>query len=234
VRVGDPSGKAAGENVGASILAADQELAAQARQNGGTSDFPMPYVQTLTANERVLVNPEVSQVISKINGLAGNLIEKDDLCERRWDAKCPDGWTLAGQDQCIAPAAYGGACKTVSSFSGMTLAEKQQIAEECKAPWPCIDGCADGHDYSELCPEGWSDEGAGFCKAPVDFQTDCATSYNFGTMDLKTKGELDLWLNLEMSGYLRLRFQQSMPGGLERNASQPWHLCGPSIICRSV
>ena len=71
------------------------------------------------------------------------------------------GWTLAGQDQCIAPAAYGGtlyscihtaviimvwtvhcsttgACKRVSSFSGMTLAEKQQIAEECKAPWSLL------------------------------------------------------------------------------------------------
>ena len=91
VRVGDPSGKAAGENgqyfhcyylwlvstssvlqwvpafvqrirsLRSNFLECHaifsqhimlESVQAQARQNGGTSDFPMPYVQTLTANER--------------------------------------------------------------------------------------------------------------------------------------------------------------------------------------
>ena len=57
----------------------------------------------------------------------------------------------AGGDLCVAPASYGGACKRVQSFLSKSDAEKQELAVECKAPWPCQDDCAQGHDYSELC-----------------------------------------------------------------------------------
>lgn len=63
-----------------------------------------------------------------------------------------------------------GACKTMQSFVGKSAADKQQVAEQCKAPWfiqihsswvpltvlcgrPC-DDCLEGRDYSQLCPEG--------------------------------------------------------------------------------
>jgi len=90
---------------------------------------------------------------------------------------------------CAAPASYGGACKTMQSFVSKSITEKQQLAEECKAPWPC-DDCAEGRDYSQLCPEGWNDDGGGFCKAPADFETKCATSYDFAGMDIAMKQEL--------------------------------------------
>lgn len=190
LRVGQPSGREVGEEVGANLRAADQEVAAEAGQNSGKSEFQRSYGQTLTTEEKVLVNPAVTEVVAKVNQLAGTLVERDGLCERRWEAQCPDGWAVAGNSQCVAPAAYGGACKRVQVFVGKTVAEKQQIAEECKSPWPCQDDCLEGRDYSELCPEGWTDDGGGFCEAPVNFDTDCATSYDFAEMDIKTKEEL--------------------------------------------
>ena len=106
------------------------------------------------------------------------------------------GWTLTGLELCTAPASYGGAwclcgdgfglslcawarsgaCKIMQTFIGKTVAEKQQIADECKAPWlapvlflaaslprspcglrrPCEDDCRMGHDYSDVCPQGQS------------------------------------------------------------------------------
>lgn len=185
-----PSGREVGEQVGANIREADQEVAAEVGQNGGKSEFQSSYGQTLTAGEMVLVNPAVAKVFYEVNRLSGTLIERDGLCKRRWEAKCPDGWALAGNSQCVAPAAYGGACKRVRSFAELSAVEKQKIAEECKSPWPCEDDCPEGRDYSELCPEGWSDNGGGFCEAPAEYNTTCATFYDFAEMDLKTKEEL--------------------------------------------
>lgn len=62
----------------------------------------------------------------------------------------------------------------MQTFTGKTVAEKQQIVDECKAPWlapglffaawlpqlvcglcrPCEDDCHMGHDYSDVCPKG--------------------------------------------------------------------------------
>lgn len=190
LRVGVPSGREIGAQVGANLRAADREIAAEVQQNGGRSEFQSGYLQAMTADEKILVNPAVSEVLNKVNRLAGSMVAKDGLCERRWDAKCPDGWSSTGSDQCIAPAGYGGACKKVQTFVGKTAAEKQRIAEECKAPWPCVDACLQGRDYDNLCPEGWSDSGDGFCDAPASFQTKCATSYDFAEMSLQFKQEL--------------------------------------------
>ncbi len=62
--------------------------------------------------------------------------------------------------------------------------------------------------HCPACAAGWSEDGGGFCEAPVEFETKCATSYNFAEahlptasrtsavylarwqMDLKTKEEL--------------------------------------------
>lgn len=190
LRAEGPSGKDLGEQVGINLRAADEEIAADASQNGEKSDLQGSYAETLTSKEMVLVNPAVSQVIRQTNWLAGSLVERDGLCDRNWEAKCPDGWVLAGSDQCAAPPSYGGACKTAQSFIGKSAAEKKQIADECKAPWPCKDECHDGRDYSELCPEGWSDNSGGFCEAPASIETKCATSFYFAEMDMKTKQEL--------------------------------------------
>lgn len=188
--LGGPAGKQLGENLGAKVLAADDEVKADAAQNGGKSSFQSTYAETLTSKEMVLVNPAVNNVLQQANGLAQNLVAKDGLCERRWASECPDGWAVTSDGQCAAPSSYGGACKKIQSFHGMSVAEKQQVAEDCKAPWPCEDECQDGHDYGELCPAGWHDDGNGFCEAPGDFKTPCATSYDFAEMDLRTRQEL--------------------------------------------
>lgn len=190
LHLGERGGKELGEQLGAKVLAADDEVAADAGQNGGKSTFQSSYAEALTAKEMVLVNPAVSKVLQQSNGLAQQLVDKDGLCERRWSSQCPDGWMSTGDGQCAAPSSYGGSCKKVQSFDSLTTAEKQQIAEECKAPWPCEDACSEGHDYSELCPEGWHNAGTGFCEAPADFEAKCATSYNFAEMDLRTRQEL--------------------------------------------
>ena len=36
---------------------------------------------------------------------------------------------------CFIRSASPGACKRVQSFDSLSVAEKQQIADECKAPW---------------------------------------------------------------------------------------------------
>lgn len=72
----------------------------------------------------------------------------------------------------------------------MSTAQKQQIAEDCKAPWPCADSCSEGHDYSAVCPLGWHDDGTGFCEAPAHFETHCAKSYDFAEMDVRMRQEL--------------------------------------------
>jgi len=182
----------AGEEVGSNVRAANAQVAVEASQNRGKSDFQKSYTEALTAKEMVLVNPAVSKVIEQTNRLANTLVARDGLCERRWSAKCPDGWTLTGLELCTAPASYGGACKTMQTFTGKTVAEKQQIVDECKAPWPCEDDCHMGHDYSDVCPKGWNDDGSAFCKAPLGLETKCATVFNFAEMDIKTKQELGL------------------------------------------
>jgi len=184
----EPSNREVGHKVGSNVREAAIHTGFEVGEYGRKSEFQNGYADSLSLTEMVLVNPAVSKVIRQANGLAGSLMEKDPLCERRWEAKCPDGWKKMG-DQCSAPVSYGGACKTMQSFVGKSVAEKQQAAEECKAPWPC-DACTDGRDYSHLCPEGWSDDEGGFCKAPADFETECATSYNFAGMKIADKQEL--------------------------------------------
>jgi len=187
-----PGGKELGEEVGSNLRAADAHVAAEASQNSGKSDFLGAYADGLTSQEKVLVNPEVSKAIKQTNGLASRLVENSDaLCQRRWQAKCPDGWALLGDDQCVAHASYGGACRKLQSFAGKNVAEKQAFAEDCKSPWPCEDACAEGRDYSDLCPGGWEERGgSGFCEAQDGGRTKCATSYNFAEMNIKTKQEL--------------------------------------------
>lgn len=183
-------GKELGENLGAQVLAADDEVAADASQSGGKPTFQNSYVEALTSKEMVLVNPGVSQVLQQANGLAQSIVEKDGLCDRQWDSECPDGWSLTGDGHCAAPSSYGGSCKKVQSFRGMTTVQKEQVAEECKAPWPCMDACPGGRDYSMTCPQGWQDEGTGFCEAPAGFETKCARSYDFAEMDVRMRQEL--------------------------------------------
>lgn len=179
-----------GQQVGSSLKVANEEIKTDANQNNGKSEYLKSFEESWTSKEMVLINPAVSKVIKQTNELASTLIEQDAMCERKWTANCPDGWISTGAGMCLAPPSYGGACKKSQSFAGHGISQKQQFADACKAPWPCQDDCAEGRDYSTLCPEGWEDDGGGFCFAPTDLKSKCATSYNFAQMDIKMKMEL--------------------------------------------
>ena len=81
------------------------------------------------------------------------------------------GWTVQAK-ACLAPLAYAGwrhlmkssgfavssctagPCGAVQSLVTSTTADKHRFAIACKAPWPCEDHCAAGHNY-DVCPEGY-------------------------------------------------------------------------------
>lgn len=224
-----PADKELGQRVGSDLRGAEEEIAAEGNQNRGT-EFQDSYVRALTSKESVLVNPEVSKVIMQTNGLASSMVEKDNFCERRWAAKCPDGWTSVGVDQCVAPAAYGGACaKHMSMMDTKTTPEKREIAEDCKAPWPCEDECADGRDYSELCPEGWTSAGGGFCEASQDSNTPCSRAYDFAEMSIQTKSELGhtCGFNWKCKGDCAQDFSKSCPADWQEVPSNPGTCVAP-------
>lgn len=207
-------------DIGAKVKMAAVRAGMEAEQNGGTSEFQDGFADAMSSTDLVLVNPEITKVIEKANRLSASLSEKDPLCNRRWTAKCPDGWIQLGEDQCSAVhGLYGGACKTLQSFGSMSIRERQQWAEECKAPWPC-DDCPNGsaRDYAKPCPEGWSESAggrAGTCVAPPDFETKCATSYNFAQLDVVTKSELaeTCGFNWKCSAACDQDFDASCPDG---------------------
>lgn len=213
VHLQTPSTQTLGEQVGLNIREADSEIAAEVGQSGSASEFGRSFAEAFTAGDAVLVNPEVSKVLKKVNRLAENLIEHDGLCTRRWSAACPDGWSMGGNGQCVAPASYGGACKRVRSFTGLSIAAKQQIAEECKSPWPCDDSCPEGHNYDEACPAGWTQNGNGLCEVSAGSDTNCASVYNFANMDVKLKQELAETCNLKWKCQATCRqdFSKSCP-----------------------
>lgn len=182
------AGASLGAEIGTQVRGAEDEIAADMNRNAGKSEFQDAYVKSLTASESVIVNPEVSKVLRKSNMLAGNLDEKDVVCERRWAASCPDGWSTNAAGTCIAPASYKGPCARADDFQ--SVAAKRHFAEKCHAPWPCEDECPSGRDYSATCPQSWEDNGGGFCSAPAGFQTKCATLYDFAEMEVNAKQEL--------------------------------------------
>jgi len=185
---GKGDSKSVGEEIGLEVRAADVQIAADVDQSGPRSQFQDAFVGALTSNEAVLSNPEVSKVLEQSNRLAGQLSEKDPMCERRWASSCPDGWELLADGACGAPASYRGACRRVESFTSAD--EKRNFAEKCNAPWPCIDECPNGHDYLMNCPAGWQGRDGGFCSAPAGSETRCGAFYNFAQMDIKTKQEM--------------------------------------------
>merc|ERR1712050_778260 len=99
-------------------------------------------------DEEVLVNKDVSAVVADANGKAAEkTVGSDAVCDRDYDAPCPDGWSSV-DSECTAPPSYDGGC---SGASFASISDKSKFAENCDAPWPCKDACTSGHDYTG-CP----------------------------------------------------------------------------------
>merc|ERR1712151_1248918 len=75
---------------------------------------------------------------------------------------------------------------------------KEQFAEDCQAPWPCLDDCESGRNY-DICPKGWSDDGKGFCVVIKQMSTNegCATRYLFSAMSIKEKQSLASFCHID-------------------------------------
>lgn len=127
--------------------------------------------------------------VAEANAMSTSQAKEDLVCERNWQASCPQGWNHHGEN-CIASGSYGGDCKRAQPVRS-TVVEKQRFAESCRAPWPCAnDDCPDGRNYDVPCPASWNEEGGGFCSAPLSLSTRCAKSYNFAAKTDIQKEEL--------------------------------------------
>merc|ERR1711997_750519 len=70
----------------------------------------------------------------------------------------------------------------VSNFVGMSVGEKQVLANQCGLIWPCRISCE--RDYSKKCPEDWQSE-SNLCVAPAAYAGDC--SYGVDTSDMSNE-----------------------------------------------
>merc|ERR1712083_547054 len=100
---------------------------------------------------------------------------------------------MQGRQQCMAPPNYKGPCKTLQSLADYKVPQKSKFASACKSPWPCVDTCAEGHDY-EACPIGWYDIGGGSCKSRyASPATDrCGGVFKFDDVTLQDKQDFAL------------------------------------------
>lgn len=146
-----------------------------------------PAIQAeLLSQQKALINPEVSKAFARINARAKEGVPDADICDREWASLCPLGWQRIGSN-CLAPRSYRG-CKTLMSFEGMDAAQRRSWAKSCQTPWPCKDSCQ--RDYSQVCPDLWTDIGAGFCEAPVGFESDCLSRYKLDVYSADQKERL--------------------------------------------
>eukprot|EP00929_Paragymnodinium_shiwhaense_P101997 TRINITY_DN65195_c0_g1_i1.p1 TRINITY_DN65195_c0_g1~~TRINITY_DN65195_c0_g1_i1.p1 ORF type:complete len:257 (-),score=22.50 TRINITY_DN65195_c0_g1_i1:376-1146(-) len=146
----------------------------------------------LNQDVKAPINPALKKAIQKANQIMTHRHQEDSLCQRNYEAPCPDGWDLTGK-KCVAPISYNGGCRRTQSFEGATAKEKSDFAADCKASWPCTDSqCPEGTDYSsQLCPDGWTDVGNGVCESRRPPAADgCKRLYNFDKMTLPQKEEL--------------------------------------------
>jgi len=146
-----------------------------------------PSVQAeLMSDQKGLNNPAVLEATGRMNRRVGG-VPNDDICDRDYEAPCPNGWSPAGK-KCIAPKAYTGGCKSIEAFDDMDEVQKRQWAQSCNSEWACKDQCR--RDYNRLCPDTWTDVGAGFCEAPASLQSDCLSRYKFDVYSIDQKERL--------------------------------------------
>ena len=185
--------RAAGNTDTASALGnALKDIGAQMAADGedGRAEFRDAFADEVNSQLVVPVNSEVSRVLAEANAAASMARSGgDDLCERNWEAPCPDGWRHVGSGQCVAPSFYVGGCAVKQLFEGVGVDERVKFASNCEAVWPCADGCAAGRDY-DGCPLQWSDLGDGLCSSPAGAV--CGSDYKFTLMSVKQKQEFSI------------------------------------------
>merc|ERR1711972_336110 len=89
-----------------------------------------------------------------------------------------------------------GPCLTIPT--GLRLEEKQEVASECSAPWPCRGHCSvAGTNYEVPCPVGWTTLSAGYCEAVVtEGSRHCPKTVKFVSMNVQQKQDLSHRCNI--------------------------------------
>lgn len=153
----------------------------------------------------------------------------DNLCARDLIQPCPAGWRLVGDKQCEAPQAYQGPCKHLQSFASTSSEEKLAFSTACKAPWPCRDECQYGRDYDQVCPDGWSYLGNGFCQTTQANAT-CSTLYNFHELSPPQKQDIALACGISWPCKTQCPqdYQQPCPDGWHEIAASSGYCLAPS------
>lgn len=181
-----------GIHIGKLIQAGAQEGDVQHTQ------FRKAFAQRWRTNHEVLLNRNVSEIIFRAND-AADTASRDNVggaCVRNWNAPCPDGWAhYPESDVCKRPLQEG-PCSTLKAR--LSVAERQQFAHSCSAPWPCDDACgAFGKDYAAPCPAGWTGLPGGYCKANAAGKSrHCPSIGKFDTMTVGEKQELSQRCNV--------------------------------------
>lgn len=101
----------------------------------------------------------------------------DLSCNRDYSLPCPEGWTAMEDGDCSAPTGYDGMCPSKMSFAKMTPKEKGVQASKCSTSFPCVGAYA--QDYSQSCPEGWTNDVGSDCFAPTSYTGPCVTRKSF-------------------------------------------------------
>jgi len=183
--------KELGWKIGEMVHAVDIAVGADSSHGRGDAMLHGFQNQIFQDNE-VLVNPRVSEVVAQANKMNEDNVENDYICKRNWSRNCLDGWGASG-DLCQAPTEYEGGCSHLVSFAKASVAEKILFSKDCRAPWPCLDSCVEGHDYdTQLCPVGWEEIQDGFCvrENSVGVVDKCGSKYHFARMGVSEKERL--------------------------------------------
>lgn len=164
--------------------------------DGRGPEFLEAMQQQIDDDTEVLTNAPLNEIIGQTNKLSMDVPHQDFVCRRNFNV-CPDGWSMVGAF-CRAPPSYKGPCGHMQALLGISNLGKEKFAEDCQAPWPCLDACESGRDY-DVCPTGWSEDGKGFCTGTYPKNTNkiCASQYLFSSMSIKEKQSLASFCHIE-------------------------------------
>lgn len=166
-------------------------------------EFRKSFMEGWSKNQIELQNKNISEVILRTNRAADAAHNPASIstCEKDWKTACPDGWTHhLERAVCTAPGSERGdsfaSCLAIPT--DLNLQEKQQIALECSAPWPCEGSCSvAGTNYAAPCPIGWTTMSDGYCKAQDAKQSrNCPTTSKFISMSVQEKQDLSYRCNI--------------------------------------
>ncbi|RQX73205.1 cpw-wpc domain-containing protein [Toxoplasma gondii CAST] len=104
------------------------------------------------------------------------------LCNKDYDALCPEDWISSVGGACVASGEYTGPCLPKMGFADLTRDMKKQIEQQCELSFPCKQKCRT--DYAARCPEGWFYlTSPRVCSPPDDYRGKCQGKRNMAEMN---------------------------------------------------